>query len=266
MPDSRRPRARRAIVRQSRQRALARPPARQRVARASTAARIAASPCNSSSASSERRRAVGQVDVGPDRACWRRRRADRVAEARPAQRASRRSAVPRARTPPAAWATSTLASTCGRCETQAIRRSWALGVDRLRAARRDARSGSAGARTAPGSLTSARREVPDRALEQILARAARRPAVSAPASGWPPTKRRSRRASLERALGGADVADHAVRAGAGERLATRPRASAPTGAATNTTSASARRAPMSGAARSIAPSPSAVAHAAGSGS
>ena len=28
---------------------------------------------------------------------------------------------------PAAWATSTLASTCGRCETEAIRRSWVSG-------------------------------------------------------------------------------------------------------------------------------------------
>ena len=42
------------------------------------------------------------------------------------------------------------------------------------------------------------------------ARACSTPAVSAPASGWPPTKRGSSRRGDDRALGRADVGDHAV--------------------------------------------------------
>ena len=50
------------------------------------------------------------------------------------------------------------------------------------------------------------------------ARACSTPAVSAPASGWPPTKRSSAPATRDHALGRADVGDDAVGAGRGERL------------------------------------------------
>ena len=57
----------------------------------------------------------------------------------------------------------------------------------------------------------------------------------------------------EQALGGADVGDHALRPGGGQRGARRSRASAPTGAATNTTSAPATAPARSSACESMRP-------------
>ena len=140
----------------------------------------------------DQRVAVGHVDVGPDRAVGA-GHARGVAEAR----ADRRQAplLLAAASVLAAWATSRLASTCGRCETHAIRRSWVSGVDRRRA-RAERRQQAVQAlveharRCCPGpaSGTRWRRRTGPRAR-------ARRPPSRRPASGWPPMKRSSAPAS-----------------------------------------------------------------------
>ena len=180
--------------------------------------------------------AVGDEDVAPDRRVGA-GDAGRVAEAR--ADLGQALAAPRRATPPACE-TSTFASTCGRWLTVAITRSCGRGVDRLRPGAEVARSRAGAGRRArrssarSGSGTSARPRRGPRARS-------RRPAVSAPASGWPPMKRsaarRRRRARDQLALGRADVGDHGVVAGS-RRAPRRPApGSAPTGAAQKTTSA-----------------------------
>ncbi len=118
----------------------------------------------------------------------------------------------------AACATSRLASTCGRCETAGHQAIVRVGVDRRRL-RAEARSaGGAGARRARRRCAAAgvRYQV---APSNRSSRACCTPAVSAPASGWPPIEALVGAAPASDALGRADVADHAVRAGAGERSA-----------------------------------------------
>ena len=169
-----------------------------------------AAPTNSSIAG-DQRVAVGRCRCPSRSRCWRRRRASRRGSSgRPpagAERSRRSSA-------PAACATSTLASTCGRCETHGHQAVVRLGVDRRRAARRASSAGGAGARSstpavlrAPASGTRWRRRTGPRAR-------ARRPAVSAPASGWPPMKRSSAPASASTRLVEPTSRDHAVRPGA----------------------------------------------------
>ena len=130
------------------------------------------------------RLAVGEVDARPTGRGSRRRRGSRRGSSGP---------VAGSRSPPArraACATSTLASTCGRCETAAIRRSWrSASIDlRPRAERRRAaRAGARAARRASLAV-GVRYQV---APSNRSARACSTPAASAPASGWPPTKRSS---------------------------------------------------------------------------
>ena len=176
--------------------------------------------------------AVGDVYVGPDRA---RRAGDagRVAEARTGggQRSwggSDRSSVR------AAWETSTFASTCGRCETVASIVSW-VSVDR---GRTGAEPGAGGAAARTGSRRGrGRRQVPGGAVEQVRARMPDAE-VSAPASGWPPTNRAALDRGDDRALGRADVGDHAILRRGGERGRGRLREGPRPGTATNTASAS----------------------------
>ena len=139
-----------------------------------------------------------------------------IALGAPATRVASRKLGPVAgsRSPPAAsvaaaWATSTLASTCGRCETAASIAVVGLGVDRRRAAPRARAAAGAGARRGPPRSRAAgvRYQV---APSNRSARACSTPAVSAPASGWPPTNRGSSMRGDDRALGRADVGDHAV--------------------------------------------------------
>ena len=121
----------------------------------------------------------------------------------------------------AACATSTLASTCGRCETVASMRSWvsassAAGARRGRSSSRCRRSYSVPRVPAVG----VRYQV---APSNSSARAWRTPAFSAPASGCPPMKRSSSHRLHDGALGRADVGHHAVLAGRRERGADRRR-------------------------------------------
>ena len=193
--------------------------------------------------------AVGHVDVGPDRA---RRAGDAggVAEARAGRRAAAR--CRRRASVRAAWETSTLASTCGRCETVASIVSWV--------------SASIAVGRAPSPWSSRCRRsyrIPD-VLEvgvryQVApsnrsARACSTPAVSAPASGWPPTNRdvaSSTAATIARLVEPTSVTTQSSGAAASTAAVTSGRT--PTGAATNTASASPTASATSSQARSIAP-------------
>ena len=120
----------------------------------------------------------------------------------------------------AAWATSTLA-THVRQVREGGHQAVVVGVaDRRRHARRGRRRSGAGARAArPGCRgRGVRYQV---ASANRSARACSTPAISAPASGWPPMKRVGRRGLHERALGRADVGDDARRGhGGAARAAT----------------------------------------------
>ena len=135
----------------------------------------------------------------------------------------------------AAWATSTLASTCGRCETVAIRRS-CVSASIAAGARRGRRAAGAGARRARPrcARVGVRYQV---APSNRSARACSTPAVSAPASGWPPMKRWSSTAATTARL----VEPTSVTTQSPARRPPAPRAttpgSTPTGAATNAASA-----------------------------
>ena len=84
-----------------------------------------------------------------------------------------------------------------------------LGVDRHRPRAEVARPAGGGARRArPRSARAGVRY--QAAPSKRSARACSTPAVSAPAIGWPPTKRSSSIDATMRALGRADVGDHAV--------------------------------------------------------
>ena len=120
-----------------------RPPARRRRRAAARTSRQARGELVDAG---DQRVAVGDVDVGPDRAVGA-GHAGRVAEARPDRRQPLGALARRAA--PAAWATSRLASTCGRCETQAIRRSCVSGSIAVGPRAEARRAGGAGARTAP---------------------------------------------------------------------------------------------------------------------
>ena len=137
---------------------------------------------------------------------------------------------------PAACATSRLASTCGRCDTHAIRRSWVVGVDRRRARAEAAEQPVQALVEHAGGAASGGRQVPGGAVEEVLAGVLdagglgareRMPADEALVGGG----------RGEHALGRADVAHHAVWAGGRRARCATVSASAPTGAATNTTSA-----------------------------
>ena len=100
---------------------------------------------------------------------------------------------------PAAWAASRLASTCGRCETQAISRSWvsasiAVGMG-AEAPQQRVQALVEHARGAPRA--GVRYQV---APSKRSSRACSTPAVSAPASGCPPTKRSSAAAAASSRL------------------------------------------------------------------
>ena len=105
---------------------------------------------------------VGEVDVAPDR---RRGAGDAggVAEAR----AGRGQPLARA-SAAAAWATRTLASTCGRCETVAITRSWSRRRSQPGGRRGRRASGAGGRRARPGAR--GRRQVPGGAVEEVRPR------------------------------------------------------------------------------------------------
>ena len=110
--------------------------------------------------------AVGEQDVGPERAGWSRRRASgRRTTARP-------SAAPRARpgAVAAAWLTRAPARTWGRWETSAIRRSWTSRVDRQRAARRPTRPGRGGGSNSSGRASAPGGQEPGGAAEERLPR------------------------------------------------------------------------------------------------
>ncbi len=118
----------------------------------------------------------------------------------------------------AAWATRTLATTCGRCDDGGHHPVVGVGVDRggLRAEagrRSRCRRSSSDARR-----RRRRRQVPGGAVEEVLA-GVRDAGRLAPASGWPPTKRSSPSAATTRALGRADVGDDGSRRGACARTA-----------------------------------------------
>ena len=139
----------------------------------------------------------------------------------------------------AAWFTSAPASTCGRCDTRAIRRSWTLGVDRHRAgADRRHETVEAGEQVRPrlGGRASGTRWRRGTAT----ARANATPVRSAPQTGCPPMKR-SRSAGRQRRRRRADLAEpRSVTRQSGPPAATARRASPAicgTGAASTTTSA-----------------------------
>ena len=139
--------------------------------------------------------------------------ATRVASRKLGPTAGRRCAPRRAERGAPAWATSTLASTCGRCDTLAIRRSWVSASIAAGRAPSCVEQADAGARRAPPRCRPRGGQVPGRAVEQVLARVLH-------AGGLGPGERMPADEALvgarvrERALGRADVADHAVRAGA----------------------------------------------------
>ena len=150
----------------------------------------------------------------------------------------------------AACATSTLASTCGRCETDAITTSWvsgsiADGHAPIRVISRCSRSYAVPRVAGVGvryQVASANRS----------ARACSTPAVSAPASGWPPMNRGSSTApTTTRLTEPTSVTTHSGPAAA----STSPTidASTWTGAATNAKSASATAASTVSRASSTAP-------------
>ena len=142
-------------------------------------------------AARDRRRPRRRPPRGCRRRCrprspgWRRRRGSRRGSSGRPRAAARPCS---ARPPPRA--TSALASTCGRWLTAAISRSWAAGVDRLRPGAERRRRCAAGGRRAGRSERSVGVRY-QRAPWKRSARAFSTPAVSAPASGWPPTKRSS---------------------------------------------------------------------------
>ncbi len=165
---------------------------------------------------------------------------------------------------PAVCATSRLASTCGRCDTQAIRRSWVSASIAVGRAPKRPSSLCRRSYSTPAVLPLAgvRYQV---APSKRSSRACSTPAVSAPASGCPPTKRSSAAASASARL--VEPTSLTTQSGPAAVSAARTLSpSAPTGAATNTTSASATAAAMSGACESIAPSSSALARTPASGS
>ena len=139
------------------------------------------------------------------------------------------------RAAPAACAASRFASTCGRCETQAIRRSWGPASIAVGRAPRLTSSGAAARR--------ARRRSPRAGVRYQVApsnrsaRACSTPAVSAPGQRMAADEPLVGPGGRQQALGRADVADHAVR----RRSAAAPPPTvgqrAPTGAAANTASA-----------------------------
>ena len=148
-----------------------------------------------SSISSRQRVAVGQVDVGPDVGVRARPRAWRRGSSGPT-RGSGSSSWASVR---AAWATSTLASTCGRWLDRGQQAVVGGGVEGDRAGAEGAARAGAGARAA--GPTSARTGVRYQAApSNRSARAFSTPLVSAPATGWPPTKRSSAIASTTCAL------------------------------------------------------------------
>ena len=151
------PRGRRAPAR-SRRSISARP-------RPTSHARTSCRRLANSSMPRDQRVAVGQVDVGPDRAVGA-GDARRVAEARP----DRRQPLGLARAALAAWATSRLASTCGRCETHAISAVVRVGVDRGRARAEAAEQPVQPLVEDAGGAAFGRRQVPGGAVEEILAR------------------------------------------------------------------------------------------------
>ena len=193
-PAARRRSSRAASFQAPTRRGVAGRPAR----RAPRRSRATASSIASTSASR-----VGEVDVGPDRGRWRRRRASR----RGSSARSRGSRSPSSA--PAAWATSTLASTCGRCETAAIRRSC------VSASIAAGRAPSVGEQPVQALVEHAlgargRRQVPGRAVEQVGPRVLDPGRLGArervPADEARVVDRRD-----QLALGRADVGDHAVR-------------------------------------------------------
>ena len=144
-----------------------------------------------------------------------------VAEARARSRGSRSALLAPARR--AACATSTLASTCGRCETVAI----SAVVRRRRrspsGARRAPASSGAGARRARPRSRARRRQVPGGAVEQVRARVLDARRLGARERVAADEARGRRPARHDGALGRADVGDDAVRPGA-PRSASRDRA------------------------------------------
>ena len=163
----------------------------------------------------------------------------------------------------AAWLTSTLATTCGRCETLAIRRSWttgsiAVGWAPSPATKRWSRS----YRIPDVRSVGVRYQV---APAKRSARAWSTPDVSAPASGWPPTKRGSSRpATISRLVEPTSETTHSGPATAS--AASTVSGSAPTGAATNTRSASHTASARDSAGASIAPRSRAASSTPGAGS
>ena len=155
----------------------------------------------------------------------------------------------------AAWATSTLASTCGRCETLAIMRSWASAPIAVGWAPSPVIALCRRSNRAPSVRSvGVRYQV---APSKRSARACSTPAVSAPASGWPPTKRGSSvAATIARLVEPASVTAQSGDASA--RASATVRSSTPTGAATNARSAPSIAASSDSAATSIAPRSSAA--------
>ena len=149
---------------------------------------------------------------------WPRRCRSRSRSWRPPRASRRGSSGPTRGTSPrsAAWATRTLASTCGRWLTTASRRSWALGVDRRRP-RAEGRDQPVQALVEQSRRGLGGRQVPDARPRTGPRGRARRPAVSAPAIGCPPTNRSSRTPATMRALDRAHVGDHAPRRRRGQR-------------------------------------------------
>ena len=181
----------------------------------------------------DQRVAVGQVDVGPDARSRRRPREWR----RESSGRWRAGARPRRPASGAACATSTLASTCGRCDTVARIVSWISGsIATGRAPRLCSEAVQAlveDPRGASGSASDTR----SRPRTGRHGRARPR-LVSAPASGCPPTKRGSSSAATTARL----VEPTSLTTQSGRRRVPAPAVTAarspPTGTATNTASAS----------------------------
>ena len=224
---SRRSCRRRAARRGRRGRRSIQAPTRAGVARRAASRAPAPSRPSSSSIARQQRVGVGQVDVGPDRAVGA-RDADRVAEARPDRRAAARRPRRARSSVPAAWAASRLASTCGRCEMHAIRRSCVGGVDRGRARAEAPQQRVQALVEHAGGALARRGQVPGRAVEQVLAGVldalglGARERVAA-------DEALVRRGLGEQPLGRADVADDAVAARRRRAPRRRRRGSAPTG-------------------------------------
>ena len=117
----------------------------------------------------------------------------------------------------AAWATSTLASTCGRWETAAISRSWVVGVERLRP-RAELDEQAVQALVEDAGRPRRRRQVPRRAVEQLGAGVldARRLGAGERMAA---DEARVGDGGDDRPLGRADVGHDAARAGVRQRLA-----------------------------------------------